>query len=459
MKLLVHPKFITMPKFNSKKQNKKNVASFPLVNLDAAGIDISAKEMAVAVPADRDEEPVKFFGSFTCDLHQIAQWLQACAIKTVALESTGIYWVQLFLILQDYGFEVFLVNSQHVKNVTGRKTDESDAMWIQKLHSCGLLRNSFQPDNEIRTLRCLVRHRKNLIKNGADYVNRMQKCLEQMNIKVHTVISDILGKTGTLMIKAILSGERNAEILAQLADYRIKASKEDLVKSLEADWRSEHLFELKHAYELYHYHQQKIQECNQQIAQQLLEQIAKKHHGDIAFLNPQKTKRKKNQMDFDLSCYLRALLGTDPTEIFGISEISALEIVSETGTELSHWPTEKHFTAWLGLAPNNKISGGKIISSRIMKKRHNAGQAFRMAANSLYRSQNPLGDFYRRIKARQGPGKATVATARKIAVIYYHMVSKKEGFNPSLLLEYQEKYKKKKIRALEQRLAFLKGAA
>jgi len=462
MKFFCHPKFHIMSKVSLKKQKKKHVATFPLVNIDSAGIDISDKEMMVAVPVDRDEEFVRAFGSFTCELHQIAKWLKSCKISTVAMESTGVYWVQLFLILQDYGFEVYLVNSRYVKNVTGRKTDESDAMWIQKLHSCGLLKNSFQPDNATRTLRALVRHRKSLVKGGSAYVNRMQKSLEQMNIKVHTVISDILGKTGTLIIEAILSGERSAATLAGLADRRIKASKEDMVKSLEGDWRAEHLFELKHSYEIYSYHQTKIEECNQQIEQQLLEQIADKNGGDISFLDANKTATKsgqKNQVSFDLKLYLKSLLGVDPTEIFGISEISTLEIVSETGTDMSKWPSEKHFASWLGLAPNNKISGGKIISSRIMKKKHNAGQAFRMAANSLYRSQNPLGDYYRRIKARQGAGKAVVATARKLAVIYYNMVSKKEGFNPNQLLEYQEKYKQKKIRSLEKRLADLKEAS
>jgi transposase len=462
MKFFNHPKFHVMNKVSLKKQKKKNVATFSLVNPNSAGVDIADKEMAVAVPTDRSTKPVRFFGSFTCDLHRIAEWLKSCNISTVAMESTGVYWVQLFLILQDYGFEVYLVNSSHVKNVTGRKSDESDAMWIQKLHSCGLLRNSFQPDNATRTLRSLVRHRKSLVRNGAAYVNRMQKALEQMNIKVHTVISDILGKTGTSIIKAILSGERDAEILAGLANSRIKASKEEMVKSLEGDWREEHLFELKHYHELYAYHQVKIKECNQQIERQLLKQIAAKNQGDISFLdtNEINSKRgKKNQMDFDLTHYLKSLLGVDPTEIFGISEISVLEIVAETGTDMSKWASEKHFTSWLGLAPNNKISGGKIISSRIMKKKHNAGQAFRIAANSLYRSQNPLGDFYRRIKAKQGAGKAVVATARKIAVIYYNMLIKKEGFNPKQLLDFQERYKQKKIRALEKRLMTLKEAS
>lgn len=271
-----------MYKTKVKNPKKKNVATFPLVNIDSAGIDISSREMAVAVPSDRDDDPVRFFGSFTCDLHAIARWLQSCEIRTVAMESTGVYWVQLFLILQDYGFEVYLVNSKHVKNVTGRKTDQSDAVWIQKLHSCGLLRNSFQLDNATRTLRAMVRHRKNLIRSGAMYVNRMQKALEQMNIKVHTVISDILGKTGTSIIEAILSGERNAATLAALADRRIKASKEEMIKSLEGDWRDEHLLELRHNRELYCFHQQKIEECDKQIQGHLLEQIAQHNEGDVS---------------------------------------------------------------------------------------------------------------------------------------------------------------------------------
>jgi hypothetical protein len=357
---------------------------------------------------------------------------------------------------------VYLVNASHVKNVTGRKDDESDAMWIQTLHSCGLLKNSFQLDNAGRTLRTLVRHRKKLITSGAVYVNRMQKSMELMNIKVHTVISDILGKTGTSIIEAILSGERNAEKLAELADPRIKASKEEMIKSLEADWRSEHLFTLRQSWELYCFHQEKLKECDKQIAQQLLEQIAEKQDGDITLppVEQPVKKPKKNQADFDLGLYLKTLLGgVDLTQIAGISEVSLLEIVSETGTDLSKWPTGNHFTSWLGLAPNNKISGGKIISSKIMKKKHLAGQAFRMAANSLYRSQNPLGDFYRKIKARHGPGKAVVATARKIAIIYYNMVTKKEEYNLDQLLDAQMKHKQKKIKDLERWLDRLKKAA
>jgi len=310
------------------------------------------------------------------------------------MESTGVYWIPLFLLLQEYGFEVYLVNAKHVKNVSGRKDDESDAEWIQKLHRCGLLSASFQPDNMMRTLRSMVRHRKNLVRMSSGYINRMQKALEMMNIKLQTIISDIDGKTGKLIIEAILGGERNPEVLADLRDRRIKASREDIIKSLEGNWTAEHLFELKQCYKLYSYHQEMIDECDKEIEKQLIEQVASKNDGLILDLPKVKRKAvKKNKVDFELTTYLKELIGVDVTEVFGISEITALTIMSEVGTDMSKWKTENNFTSWLGLAPNTKISGGKIISSRIQKKKHHAGQSFRMAANSLHNSKSPLGDF------------------------------------------------------------------
>jgi hypothetical protein len=375
------------------------------------------------------------------------------------MESTGVYWVALFLLLQEYGFEVYLVNAKHVKNVTGRKDDESDAEWIQKLHSCGLLRASFQPDNMTRTLRSIVRHRKNLVHTSSNYINRMQKALELMNIKLHTIISDIDGKTGLDIIEAILAGERNPEVLADLRDKRIKASREDIIKSLEGYWTTEHLFELRQCYQLYCIHRQMIEECEMEIEKQLIEQIASKNYGVIPQM-PKSIRKvsSKNKMPFDLTTYLKKILQVDVTEVFGISEISALTIMSEVGTDMEKWKNEHHFTSWLGLAPNTKISGGKVISSRIMKKKQHAGQAFRMAANSLYHSKSPLGDYYRRIKSKAGAGKATVATARKLAIIYYKMVSNKEAFNQKAMEDYQQKYKEKKINQLKKKIALLEAA-
>jgi len=448
-----------MSKGKTKNEKVKKISQLTVINPTAAGIDVSDTEMMVAYPTNSEQLEIRAFGCFTNDLHSIANCLKENGVTTIAMESTGVYWVPLFLLLQEYGFEVYLVNAKHVKNVTGRKDDESDAEWIQKLHSCGLLSASFQPDNMERTLRSIVRHRKNLVQTSSTYLNRIQKALELMNIKLHTVISDIDGKTGLLIIEAILNGERNPELLADLRDRRIKASREEIIKSLEGHWTTEHLFELKQCYHLYCTHRQMIEECESEIEKQLVEQIASKNEGLIPDLP--KVKRKvssKHKAPFNLTAYLKELLCVDVTEVFGISELSALTIYSEVGTDMSKWKTEHHFTSWLNLVPNTKISGGKIISSRIRKKKHHAGQAFRIAANSLYNSKSPLGDYYRRIRARAGAAKAVVATARKLAIIYYKMVSNKEAFNPKALEVYQKKYKEHKINQLKKKIALLEAA-
>jgi transposase len=419
-------------------------------NPDSAGIDISSRDHFVSIPEGRDKQCVRQFGGYTEDLKEIVKWLKQCRIKTVAMESTGIYWLQLFLMLEEAGFEVYLVNSRHVKNVSGRKTDELDCQWIQKLHSYGLLSNSFQPDMITRELREYVRQRKNLIRDSSSHILRMQKSMEMMNIKLHNVISDITGKSGIQIIEAILGGDHNPENLIKLVDIRVKASHEEIKKSLEGTWRTEHLFELKQAYDLYKYYLQKIAECDIEIEKVLSKQIVGQERKET---DKKKVVRKqKNSPKFDLSQYLTTIFGVDITEIFGLSCLSGLEILSEVGTDMSKWKTSGHFVSWLGLAPNNRISGGKILSSRVPKTKNRAGQVFRMGANSLWNAKNALGDFYRRIKSRSGPAKAVIATARKIAIIFYNMVSKQIDFTPIALEEYQEYYKAKKIKYLEKQL-------
>jgi transposase len=448
-----------MGKIKTKKEEVKRISQLTVINPTAAGIDVSDKEMMVAYPINAEQLEVRAFECYTQDLYCLANTLKGHGITTVAMESTGVYWVSLFLLLQGYGFEVCLANAKHVKNVTGRKDDESDAEWIQKLHSCGLLQSSFQPDNQTRTLCSLVRHRKSLVQTSSAYLNRMQKALELMNIKIHTVISDIDGKTGIRIIEAILAGERDPEVLANMRDKRIKASREEIVKSLEGYWTTEHLFELRQCYKLYCIHREMINDCDKEIEKQLIEQIASMNGGVVPELPEVKRKASgKHKVSFNLTAYLKEILGVDVTQVSGINELSALSIMSEVGTDMSKWKNEHHFTSWLGLAPNTKISGGKVISSRIMKKKHYAGQAFRMAANGLYKSESPLGNHLRRIKAKAGPGKAVVATARKLAIIYYKMVSNKEAYNPNLLIEYQDAYKQKKINQLKKRIAQLEAA-
>ena len=457
-----------MNKQKQKKEKKKNRIfsvktgkEFSVINLHAAGIDIGDTEHYVAVE-NGDGHEVRSYDAFTVDLKAIVQWLKSIGITTVAMESTGVYWLTLYLLLEDAGIDVYLVNAKTTKNVTGRKKDDSDAVWIQKLHRCGLLQKSFQPGYENRVLRNYVRQRKNLITICSDCVRRMQKALELMNIKVHTVISDLIGKSGMKIVAAILEGERNVEVLAELCDPRIQATKEEIMKSLEGIWSDEYLFMLKQAYEEYYFYQNQIKECNTKIQEQLLKLVAIVKEGDISDLpkeNSIKKKGKKNQFEFDLSSYLRQLTDIDLCAIPGISEVSVLEFISETGTDMGKWPNDKHFTAWLNVAPNTKITGGKIISSKMMKKKNKAGQTLKMAASTLSRNKTPLGDFYRRMRARLGGKGAVLATAHKLARIIYAMLKNKKEYDPQMLNKAQEQFNLKRIKNLEDQIAKLKKVA
>jgi len=450
-----------MDKSSKKKSSVKKITQFEIIRHQVAGIDVSDNAgMLVAYPFNDHEIAIEEFECYTCDLRRLSSRLKEYRIESVAMEATGVYWIPLFLLLQEDGFEVYLVNSKHVKNVTGRKDDESDAEWIQKLHRCGLLSASFQPDNLTRSLRSLIRHRSDLVATRSCYLNRMQKALEQMNIKFHTIISDLDGKTGLQILHAIFEGERNAEKLASLCAPRIKASREEMVKSLEGFWSETHLFELRQCYKAFHFQNDMIEECDRELEKILMEMIAMKNEGIIPEM--EEVKRKKNykrQIRMNVTAYLKELNGINITEITGISEISALTILSEAGTDMSKWKTDKNFTSWLGLAPNTKISGGKLISSRVPKKKHYAGQSFRMAAMSLKNNKGPLGDYYRRIRIYAGAPKAIVAVARKLAVIYYHMMTSGQTFNPVELEKSQKKYNEQKIKQLERKLEKLKNAS
>lgn len=433
----------------------KQAKSFPILYPNAAGIDISSKEYFVAVNPVSVEKSVRSFGCFTEDLRSISDWLKECGIDTVAMEATGIYWVSLFLVLEESGFDVILVNAKHVKNVRGKKTDVSDAEWIRQLHSCGLLSASFQPDSFTRKLRTYMRHRKNLIEMAATHIRMMHKCLEQMNIKLQHVIADIMGKSGQEIIEAIIRGERDATRLASCCDGRIRASKkESIIKSLEGVWKEEHIFELKQSYLIFKMYQDQIQACDLEIKKHLRSEsdfVQKEAEGSV------KSKRNKNNLNFDASTILQEITGTDLTEIFGITATNAVEIISEVGFDMSKWPTVKHFTSWLNLAPNNKISGGKILSSRIPKKKNVAGQIFKMAAFSVQRSNNWLAMFYQRIKSKKGPAKAIVATGRKIASIFYKILKDKLTFDPLPIETYADSFKQLQIKRIQrqaQRLGY-----
>ncbi|MEQ9383580.1 MAG: IS110 family transposase [Imperialibacter sp.] len=445
---------------HEKKTVKKHLGKgMPVFNPHAAGIDIGDRMHDVAIDRGNTHE-VRQYDSFTQDLESLVAWLKKEGITTVAMESTGVYWLNLYLLLEEAGIEPYLVNARHVKNVTGRKKDDTDAIWLQKLHSCGLLQKSFQPDADIRVLRTYVRQRKKLITNSSDSARRMQKALELMNIKLHTVISDILGKTGMSMVTAILNGERDVDALIKLKDGRVKASEEEIRKSLHGIWSEEHLFMLRHSYHSYQFFQSQKSECDEKIKQCLLSQVAKVNQGDITGIGTEKTTRlKKNEFTFDARGLMHSLLGIDLCQIEGISEISAVELIAEIGTNMSKWKNVKHFSAWLNLAPNTKITGGKIISSKMQKKKNQAGLTLRMAASNLTKSKSDFGDYARKMRSRLGKKGGVVAGAHRLARIIYTLIKEKKQYDTAILALNHQKWKEHKIKYLEQQLSKLKAVA
>jgi transposase len=431
---------------------KNNMAK--IVNPNAAGIDIASNVHYVAVSESKCKNPVRNFKGFTKDLHELAKWLVSLNISTVAMESTGSYWFQLYTILLDYGIEVFLVNAYHVKNVPGRKTDVSDAQWLQELHENGYLKACFQPDNLTRELRTYVRLRKQIIREMATETQRMQKAMINMNIKLHDVISDINGQTGSAIVSAILGGERNAQDLASLRNKRIKCSEETLIKSLEGNWRPEQLFCLKLAYNKYQELNTHLQEIDKE-SETLLKLFAT---GEIEEKEMKSTRIQNKQPLFNVGQHLYDVYGVDVMQIYGVKQTTALTIFSETGANLkATFPTVKQFLKWLNVVPDNKISGGKILSSKVRKRKNKAGQAFREAANSLWRAQNPYGDYLRSKKAKSGSGQAIVATAKKIATIYYKMVTEKVEFDPYIIDGNRQTYLQKRVNSLTKTLNTING--
>lgn len=438
---------------------KKFGQGLPIHNPHAAGIDVGDTMHDVAISNSEGFE-VRKYPSFTEDLREMVLWLRSEGITTVAMESTGIYWLNMYLLLEEAGIEPYLVNAKHVKNVTGRKQDDTDAIWLQKLHSCGLLQKSFQPEASTRVLRTYVRQRKKLITLSSDSVRRMQKALELMNIKLHTVISDILGKTGMQMVAAILSGERNVDELIKLKDGRIKANEEDIRKSLQGIWKEEYLFMLQQAYDGYAFYQLQIKQCEEKLKKQLLAQAALVLDGDISDLDIERKKKlKKNEFAFNAQGLLKIVVGVDLCRIDSMSEISALELIAEIGLDMHKWKNRKHFAAWLNVAPNTKITGGKIISSKMQRKKNQAGLSIRMAASNMSKCKSQLGDYARKMRSRIGKKGAVVAGAHKLARIIYTMIKDKVEYNPEVFQENQQNWKQQRIKYLEKQLQQLKKVA
>lgn len=431
-------------------KSKKSV-NMPTVHPNAAGIDIGSQFHVAAIPPDRSEETVKSFKSFTGDLHAMASWLRASGIETVAMESTGIYWIPAFEILESYGFEVFLVNARDTKNVPGRKTDFNDAQWLQKLHQFGLLRASFQPAADIAELRAYLRQREKLLDYKAAHIQHMQKALMQMNIQLHHVVTTITGKTGMSIIQAIVAGNHDPQELVKFRDARCKNSVETMTAALTGNYKPEHLFSLKQSLELYDIYNEKAEACDQEI-KAVLDRIQQGITPPAESLPKAKHKAvNKNAPDFDIRQALFNIIGVDLTQITGLGPYLALKLVSECGADMSKWPTAKHFSSWLCLAPGNKISGGKILSSRTRPSSSRAAALLRLAAAAISRTDTALGAFCRRLAARVGKAKAITATARKIAVLFYNTLRYGMHYVDPGADYYEEQYKSKVLGHLRRR--------
>jgi len=423
-----------------------------IVHPDAAGIDVGGSEHWVAISPDRDPKPVRSFGCFTADLREMAAWLVEKGVRSVAMQSTGVYWMPVFEVLEQHGLEVYLVNAQHTKNVPGRKSDIQECQWLLKLHAFGLLNNSFQPTDEIRVARTLWRHRGNLVAEASSTIQRMQKALIEMNVQLSNVLSDLSGVSGMRIIGAILKGQRDPAQLAALVEPEVKATPEDIAKSLEGNWRDELLFVLKQQVELYRLYQEKIGDCDVQLRRHL-ESLGSRVDPRTQPLGPKpKGKRgSRNAPEFDLRTELYRITGIDWAQINGIDVLTAKTVMAEAGDDLEDFDSEKHFTSWLGLCPTNETSGGKILKRRTRKVVNRAAVAFRNAASTLLRSDSYLGAQYRRLRTRLGAPKAITAMARKLACLYYRLIKHGQQYVDKGTAYYESRYREQQIRVLTKK--------
>lgn len=434
------------------------VTTLPSINPDAAGADIGAREIVVCVPVDRSDEPVRTFATFTEDLHALADWLQECRITTIAMESTGMYWIPLYQILETRGIDVRLVNARHVKHVPGRKSDVSDCQWIQYLHSVGLLRGSFRPPQEICAIRSLTRHRESVLSQAADQVRHMHKCLDQMNLQIHHVISDMTGTTGMAIIEAIVAGERNAKALAKYRDPRIKANIKTIEKSLLGDWREEHLLVLRLALATWKHLCNQIAELDADILQrvQALDDGVDVEEQPM----PAPTRRRTASAnapgteDILRNEFYRAL-GTNLTDVPAISVLTVQAFMSEVGPDLSRFANAGHFASWLGLCPGTKISGGKVLDARSRKGKSRFALHLRQAAQSLHHSKSALGARYRRLRSRLGAPKALTAMGHCLARIIYQLVRHKQAYDESIFIRMEEEHAKRQHQRLQRQASAL----
>ena len=448
----------------SRKTRKKFVpkvdwtTGLEAIHHHAAGIDVGSAQHYVAVPVGRDPQPVQTFGSFTADLHRMAQWLQACRIETVVMQATGVYWAALYEVLDSYGFQVQVVNARYTKTLPGRKSDVQECQWLQKLHTFGLLNNSFRPPEEIRVLRCYLRQRQNLVQQAGTCIQQMQKVLTEMNLQLANVISDLSGVTGMKILQAILEGERDPDQLARLAAPGIRASRKELAQSLEGHWREELLFVLRQTHDLYLTFLQNIRQCDGCIEAHLKTMEAKVDE----VVRPLPAARPKNRLpqrkhipQFDLRAELYRVAGADLTLIDGINVQTAQVVISEVGVDMTRWPDEHHFSSWLGLAPNNDITGGKVIRRRTKKVLNRAARALRLAAQSLHHSHTALGAKYRRFRGRLSAPEAITAMAHDLARLVYRILRFGTEYHDKGMEHYERRYRETQIKWLQKQAAML----
>lgn len=429
-------------------------AGMSQVNENAAGIDIGATEIVVCVAGDENTQLVKAFGNYTVDLQAIGRWLKSYQIKTVAMESTGVYWIPLFEELERQEFECLLISSRSLRRVPGRKSDIQDAQWIQTLHSYGLLESSFRPQGDLVGLRTLLRHRGQLVDHRSPHVQHIQKALLQMNVQLSQAVSDITGQTGQAILRAIVDGERDPQKLAALRDRNCKNSEEEIAKALTGTWGEEYLFILKQALELYDYYTEKIEACDAEIERMYALTRPEWEGGELKPLSTRKrNSHSKNapKEQGEIRAHLKRISGVDVSRVDGFGVSLAQTVIMEVGTDMSKFPSEKHFCSWLGLAPKHEISGAKVLRNRTLKTRNRAGQAFRMAAQSVKRSDTVFGSFYRRLRGRLDKSQATVATAHMIARVVYRMLKYKVEYETINIEEYEAKYKEQQIKYMKKK--------
>ena len=433
------------------RSSRRSPSVLDRIQVDVAGIDCGAAEHYVAVPTDRDPTPVQSFRTFTADLERLADWLLACRVTSVAMEATGVYWIPVYDILEARGLEVLLVNARHVKHVPGRKSDVEDCEWLRELHSVGLLRGSFRPAAAILALRALLRHRDTLVKTAGTYVQRMQKALIEMNLLVPRVVSDIVGTTGLTILRALVAGERDPHVLAHHRDPHCKASVDEIAAALTGHYRDEHVFVLTQNLELFDLCQTQLLACDTAIEVQLQSLTATVAPPTTPLPRPRITRRRGNEPHVDIRPALHHLTGVDLTQIDGLAPYSALKLIAEIGTNPTRWPTEHHFTAWLTLAPQNRVSGGRRLSSKTQPSANRAAAVLRVAAMSLIRSQTALGAFYRRLAVRIGKPKALTATARKLAILVYRTLAGTLLYRDPGADTYTARQRTRLLRRLKQR--------